>query len=333
MSKTIVIVGLTGNQGSSVAHAFLQDPTWKVRGITRDPSKPSAQQWTTKGVQVVRADLDDPTSLTAAFAGATAIFGVTDFMGLFADPDTHRRAAEQGRTPNEVAMDREVRQGKNIVDAAAATLGSLDRFVLSTLSETKKWSGGKITFNLHFDGKAAFAEYARERYPELWAKTSLLQMGVFAENWRMGMTVPKKVGEGVFKLQAPQSGERKFPLVDVEADTGSFVRALVASPPGQNFVGASAYLNWNEWCAIWARVHGVELSFERLPYEVLENSMGPLGREMADMFRYIEEFGYDGSDPSVVYPWDLEKKGGVHVPVTSVEDYIKRQDWSSVLNA
>jgi hypothetical protein len=46
-----------------------------------------------------------------------------------------------------------------------------------------------------------------------------------------------------------------------------------------------------------------------------------------------DEFGYDGSDPTAVYPWDLGVKvdGEEGEGVTSLERYIEGQDWSEVL--
>jgi hypothetical protein len=32
---------------------------------------------------------------------------------------------------------------------------------------------------------------------------------------------------------------------------------------------------------------------------------GGIGEELADMFEYIGEFGYDGGDPDVIYPEDV----------------------------
>lgn len=57
MSKLITVFGATGNQGGSVVRAILNDPAlsreFKVRGITRDVSKPAAQALAAKGVEVV----------------------------------------------------------------------------------------------------------------------------------------------------------------------------------------------------------------------------------------------------------------------------------------
>jgi len=57
MSKILTVFGATGNQGGSVIRAILADPVlskeFKIRGITRDTSKPAAQALVSKGVEVV----------------------------------------------------------------------------------------------------------------------------------------------------------------------------------------------------------------------------------------------------------------------------------------
>lgn len=56
MSKLITVFGATGNQGGSVIKAILADSVlskeFKIRGITRDVSKPAAQALTSKGVEM-----------------------------------------------------------------------------------------------------------------------------------------------------------------------------------------------------------------------------------------------------------------------------------------
>jgi uncharacterized protein YbjT (DUF2867 family) len=57
MSKLITVFGATGNQGGSVVKQLLSDSKisqeFKIRGITRDTSKPAAQDLANKGVEVV----------------------------------------------------------------------------------------------------------------------------------------------------------------------------------------------------------------------------------------------------------------------------------------
>ena len=56
MSKLITVFGATGNQGGSVIKSILADPVlskvFKIRGITRDISKPAAQALAQKGVEL-----------------------------------------------------------------------------------------------------------------------------------------------------------------------------------------------------------------------------------------------------------------------------------------
>lgn len=57
MSKIITVFGATGNQGGSVVESLLNDrkilQEYKIRGITRDTSKPAAQELAKKGVELV----------------------------------------------------------------------------------------------------------------------------------------------------------------------------------------------------------------------------------------------------------------------------------------
>ena len=56
MSKLITVFGATGNQGGSVIKNILADSTlsktFKIRGITRDVSKPAAQALVKQGVEL-----------------------------------------------------------------------------------------------------------------------------------------------------------------------------------------------------------------------------------------------------------------------------------------
>lgn len=84
------------NPGGSVADAFLNDKNWRIRAITRDPSKALAQEWTARDIEVVRADIDDVPLLTDASTGTNAIFAITDYLGPLANPAVRAATAEAG---------------------------------------------------------------------------------------------------------------------------------------------------------------------------------------------------------------------------------------------
>lgn len=173
---------------------------------------------------MVPGDLDDLASLRIAFTGANVVFGVTDFWQFFWNPENHKRAAEIGKTINQVCYDMEVRQGKNIIDAAYSTINTLDLLVLSTIGSSTKWSGGKITTNYHFDAKWEAVEYTKATYPDLYKKTSLLQLALYLTNWRNGgVTQPQKQADGTYIVKLPVRPDSKIPMVEPRVDCGKLV--------------------------------------------------------------------------------------------------------------
>ena len=99
--KTIVVCGATGKQGSNVIDCLLDSNKFKVIAISRNPNGEKAMAIKKRGVDVLKADLQDKTSLIKAFENAHGIYGVTT-------PETAK-----GKMDTE--MERE--QGFNIVDA------------------------------------------------------------------------------------------------------------------------------------------------------------------------------------------------------------------------
>ncbi len=89
----------------------------------------------------------------------------------------------EGRTPNKYAFDREVEQGINIAEVAASptALKTLKRFVLSSLSDARKWSHGKYTYVYHNDANAEIIRTVQTRFPELAAQMSTVQIGHYSQ--------------------------------------------------------------------------------------------------------------------------------------------------------
>src|SRR5712691_3739562 len=117
--KIIAVLGATGSQGSGLVSAILADPNggFACRAITRDPSKDKARALAAKGAEVVKADLDNVESLKKAFAGAHAVYGVTNFWEHFSG-------------------EKEKAQAKNIAEAAKAA--GVKHVIWSTLEDTRK---------------------------------------------------------------------------------------------------------------------------------------------------------------------------------------------------
>ncbi|KAI0124144.1 hypothetical protein BJ170DRAFT_598467 [Xylariales sp. AK1849] len=249
MSNTIVVTGVTGIQ--------------RVRGVTRNPSSEAAQALAARGVDIVKGDFDDKESLSTAFEGATAIFSNTEFFAhLFTPGDL-----PPGRNAKENAFDREVAQGVNIAEAAASpsVLKTLKRFVLSSLSDATKWSGGKYTTVYHYDSKAEMIRIIRARFPELAVRMSTVQIGNYVTNWKaVPSMAPRKQPDGSFVMFRPIAPDVKLPHVVTDRDTGSFVKALIDAPPGKHLLGVSQFTTGSEWMALWGDVMGVQVAYKKM---------------------------------------------------------------------
>ncbi|RFU81652.1 nadp-binding [Trichoderma arundinaceum] len=330
MAKLIVIIGITGIQGSSVANVFLKENGWKIRGVTRDPSKPESRALASKGIEIVKGDVDDVDSIRAAIQGASVVYGNTVFPAAFANPTAENVAKlAPGPTLRERCYETELQQGKNVADAVA-TVESLELFVWSSLSDAKKWSRGKYAGVYHFDSKAHVVDYIHRVHPNLAKKMSLLQLGLYITNWKWGpASIPwEKQPDGSMILRMPGSGDVPIPLV-VPSDTGYFVRALTQVSAGKNLIAFGDRITWVDYVQLWSKVTGVPATFEKTTVsEHAKLAPGGYGEEIAEMLAYSQDFGYDGGDPSVISAEQL----GVDVPVTRIEQYIREEDWSPLLS-
>src|SRR5579871_2739454 len=78
--KLIAVVGATGQQGGAVVRALQTSGQFKVRALTRNPSKHPKL-----GDEVVLADFNRPETLKSAFAEAHGAFVVTNAWEAGAD--------------------------------------------------------------------------------------------------------------------------------------------------------------------------------------------------------------------------------------------------------
>ena len=70
--RLIAVIGATGQQGGAVGRALQASSQFKMRALSRSPDKHRDL-----ADEVVRADLNLPDSLKAAFEGAHGVFLIT----------------------------------------------------------------------------------------------------------------------------------------------------------------------------------------------------------------------------------------------------------------
>ncbi|CAG5154262.1 uncharacterized protein ALTATR162_LOCUS3537 [Alternaria atra] len=209
LQKTVVVVGATGKQGSSVVQEFLQKPLeYRVRGLTRDPNSSKAKALSEQGVEVVQADANDFASLSNAFQGAHVIYAMTDFWQA-------------------MSFDVEYEQGKAMADIAAG-LPQLEHLVWAGLPDGRAISEGRYTHIYHWQSKAAVTDYIRESKPDLWARTTVILFPNYFENCTTNPRsyLPVKQSDGVYVRSFPLPADTPLPNVSI-ADTGKLVYQVV----------------------------------------------------------------------------------------------------------
>ena len=282
--KLITIVGATGAQGRGVVQAFANNPDFQVRALTRNPSSESAQSLLSLGdnVKLHQADANDPSSLSAAFAGSNIIFAVTNFFEPFATFSSPEKA-----------MDVEAQQGINMARAAAA-VPELEHYIWSTLPDLKTLSGGKRLVP-HFEGKNRIDRFIRSELPDLLAKTTFCWVTFYSSNYGFPMfspcLVPTAGKHVMFANYAPDTPITT--IGDVTTNIGVFVKAAVANPEktkgGNAVVAGIETITGKEVLEIWGKVKGVQTQFVRVSGQDYRDLWPLWGEEIGLMMEAWDE--------------------------------------------
>ncbi|KAK5652095.1 hypothetical protein OQA88_10873 [Cercophora sp. LCS_1] len=281
MAKLLAVFGATGHQGSSIINFVLNNPSlsqqYKIRAITRDGTSPKATRLTQQGVEVIQADMNDPTSLTASLSGVHTVFIMTVPNFKSEDPD------DQLYTAKKIA-DTAVQQGAEYI-------------IFSTLPNYATLSGGKYTKVFPFDAKAKAEEYIRT----LPVKSAFYCPGIFMENFQDQPYIgPKKRDDGTWAVARHYSPATELPLIDATGDTGKFVGAMLAEPEkyeGKTVAAAQGVYTIAEAVEIISKATGKKVVYEQVSEEEFRKSLpfeGPYSDVFVEGFGFQEEYGYFG---------------------------------------
>ncbi|KAJ5481547.1 NmrA family protein [Penicillium sp. IBT 31633x] len=304
MSNLLVVFGATGNQGGSVIDYVLNDPVlsrqYKIRAITRDPSKPAAQALLSTGkIDVVQGDADHADTLTQALAGAHTVFALTTTI--------YDKRLEE----------RELSQGKAIADAAVAA--GAEHLIYSTLLHIARVSGGKYDKGRHFDCKAEVEDYIRT----LPIQSSFFAPGSFMQNFESNMK-PHPAGDGTFMLANIVAPNTKLPLIDIR-ETGKFVAVILANPDefqGKILAGATQLYTMDGIAETMSKSSGKKVVYRQLPEDVYRSFLPPnMADYLVHMLLFIQDFGYYGPQTNELVANSAAKARGM---LTTLEAYFAK---------
>jgi uncharacterized protein YbjT (DUF2867 family) len=258
-TKTIAVIGATGQQGGGVVRALEADGRFRVRALTRDPAR-----YDGPADEVVAADLNRPETLAAAFDGAYGVFAVTNAW----DPD----GAD------------EIAQGRAAVNAARQA--GVQHFIWSTLPDAEAISGGKYDVP-HFTNKARIdAIVAAAGFPH----HSFVIAPFFYQNL-LGALAPQPQQDGSTGWTLPIDPAARVIHTGDITELGRIVAGAFADPGtaggGQYLPLVGELLSFDDIIAVLAR-QGHSFTFNQVPADVFATFF-PGARELAQMFGYFGE--------------------------------------------
>ena len=273
MTKQIVtVLGGTGLQGGGVVNALLSAGNFAVRVASRNPASDAARALSARGVEVIKADLLDPASLGAAFAGAHGAFVVTNFW----DPAQGSRETEIGTA------------AVNAVRAAGVA-----HLVWSTLPDCEALTGGRLKVE-HFTGKAHVDAIVRTAG---FARHTFVQAPMYFQNF-LGMMAPQPLPSGGRGWAVPMDPALRVNHAGDANEVGRAVAAAFAAgdtlPDGSTLAVCGGVYSWNDLVATLNAL-GHDLHVLQVPPEVYDGFY-PGAHEMREMFQFFDEFTYFGPD-------------------------------------
>jgi uncharacterized protein YbjT (DUF2867 family) len=283
-NKVIAVTGATGQQGGAVARKLLADG-WKVRALTRDENKPAAQALAQAGAELVAGDMDSRSDLDAAFQGAYGVFSVQNFW-----------------LPN-VGYEGEIRQGKNVADAAKAA--GVQHLVYSSVGAAHRGMGQK-----HFESKWIIEKYIQD----LNIPYTILRPAAFFENFNWERPA---ISNGTFNALGLRP-EKERQLIAVE-DIAVFAALAFENPSeylGKTIELAGDALTESQIADTFAKVIGRPVKLT-LP-------SGSGGRrseeEMEAMFNFFNGEAYDA---------DIAALRKLHPGLLTLEGYLRKNGWEN----
>ena len=257
--RTILITGVTGQQGGAVAQALL-GTGFHLRGLTRKPDGDRAEALARTGVDIIKGDLDDEATLRRALAGAWGVFAV-------------QNSAEAG-------VEKEEAQGKRLATLARET--GVEHFVYTSVGSANKQTGVP-----HFDNKGRIEETVRGlRFPS----HVILRPVFFMENLLAPFSLQ---GSTLAWALGPNT---KLQMIAVE-DIGWFgARAFTDATLSRREIDLAGDIRTlRESAEILTEALGRPIAFAQTPIEPVRQ----YSKEMAVMLEWFERVGYSTDIPGL----------------------------------
>lgn len=255
--RTILITGITGQQGGTVARELLARG-YRVKGMTRKPDSEKAHEFRKLGAEIVQGDLDDAASLKRALQSVWGVFAIQNTW--------------------EAGVEKEEEQGKRI--AKIAKEAGVQHYVYSSVGSAHRNTGIP-----HFENKWRIEETVRGLgFPSHIIIRPVFFMENLASPWF-------KPGIDQGQLMIALKPETALQMIAVN-DIGKYGLAAFEKHKelnGREIDIAGDALTMPETARILSEAAGKKVDFVQLPIEEVRK----FSEDYAMMLEWFDRVGYN----------------------------------------
>jgi uncharacterized protein YbjT (DUF2867 family) len=273
MTKQVVaVIGGTGQQGGGVVDALLAAGKFAVRVASRNPASGASHVLAARGVEVVKADLLDPSGLRSALEGAHGAFLVTNFW----EPAQKSRETEIGAAA-----------------VQAARAAGVKHLIWSTLADSERLTGGRLKV-AHFTGKARVDAVVKAAG---FARHTFVMAPMYFQNF-LAMMAPAPLPNGGRGWALPIDPAARVIHAGDVTEVGRAVAAAFAAgdrlPDGSYLGVCGGAYSFNDFVAT-LNAQGHKLQVLQVPPTAYDGFY-PGAHEVREMFQYFAEQTYFGPE-------------------------------------
>ena len=258
--NVILITGATGKQGGAVLR-HLQNTDFTLRAMTRKPEGGAAAALRAHGVEVVKGDLNDESSLKAALTGAWGVFAVQNTW--------------------EAGVEGEEEQGKRL--ALMAKAAGVQHYVYSSVG-----SAGRQTGIPHFENKWRVEETVRgQRFPSYVIIRPVFFMENLPTPWFLN-------GDKLGTAMKPTTGLQMIAVDDI-GRVGARAFTNVDKLNRREIEIAGDTVTMARATEVLGSALGRRIEFMQMPMEEIRKN----SEDFALMLEWFEKVGYNVDVPAL----------------------------------
>jgi uncharacterized protein YbjT (DUF2867 family) len=252
--QSVFVTGVTGHQGGSVARHLAQNGI-RVYGLTRDTSSPAARSISHPLIEIVKGDLDAPSTYRPYLEKADAVFCVL---------------------PMSNKADNEMMRGKLMVDTAAGH--PVKHFIYSSVVGADRHTGIP-----HWESKYQIENHLRNS----GLPFTIVRPSSFYENFLIPQVL-SRIQKG--KLVTPVKGNVPHNFMSA-TDVGKVIQPILKNTDqyaGETVSLAAEEMNHIDVASVFSKVLGKEIKYATIPSLLTRLIMG---KGLHIMFSWVNENG------------------------------------------